>query len=406
MISIVRRVRKLIFAVTIVLLGTDLSQAEPVYQTDWIRQFDEQDARSVFVNANGEVLVGTGTSLRKYTTSGDLISTLSIQVPSSSIAQDVDGNIYVCGRSNGTWVRPSAGQTDVVFSKLDPSGNVLWMHQWGDANADGCAKVVVHPTAGVFTSSYGGLNIVSVRRFDAAGNENWVRQPTNMREGDGLAVDTVGNVYVAGYGIDAISEPALIAKLNLNGQQDLSVTLNSPERDVANAVEVDAQGNIFVTGAAGARLGASYGGGDDIFAAKIGADGTPIWISQLGTGFARFEYGRDIAVNSKGEVFVVGERTTATRRNGIVAKFGVDGVLLWTTDIASPEDDYIFSIAVDAHDNIFIAGDTRGSLGGPYIAGWDGFVAKLSPVPVPEPNSIWLAIGATAILWLRGRRRV
>src|SRR5690606_32348932 len=52
------------------------------------------------------------------------------------VAVDSLGNIYVIGETQGNLVGPSAGFLDVMLSKFDPDGNLLWHYQVGSTASD------------------------------------------------------------------------------------------------------------------------------------------------------------------------------------------------------------------------------------------------------------------------------
>jgi hypothetical protein len=393
------------------MLSPALCFSQDFYEVEWIRQFDEQDARSVMFGPTGSILVGTGSSLRTYNTSGDLQSVISTPVPTMSMVLDDDGNIYACGRSRDPWVRPSAGQSDSVFTKLDPQGNILWMRQWGGTYADGCRNVVIDPFGDILTSGYENSKTF-VRKFDSAGNQLWLSNPTGSNDGAGLAVDSLGNAVVTGYGNAPYSQTATISNLRSNGSSNWNRQLDSVDYDYANAAVFDADGSVYVTGATAGVLGESHGLGYDVFVAKFDADGNQQWISQLGAGFFHFETGRDILLAPNGDILVVGETTSASDLDNIfIAKLSSSGELLWTSRQLpvlpkTSQYDLGFAIAMDELENLYVVGDTRGSLGGPNAGEWDGFLMKLAPTAVPEPRTGIVLLIAAAFGWAACHKRM
>ena len=104
------------------------------------------------------------------------------------------------------------------------------------------------------------------------------------------------------------------------------------------------------------------------------------WISQFGT--TDQDHGRDVAVDTAGNAYVVGDTMgslnglSAGASDGFLARFDESGTLLWTRQIGTSASDYATAVAVDGAGNAYICGDTYGNLGGPLVAANDVFLAK------------------------------
>jgi hypothetical protein len=61
-----------------------------------------------------------------------------------------------------------------------------------------------------------------------------------------------------------------------------------------------------------------------------------------------------------------------------VAKYGAAGHLLWTRQLGSGDIDTAYGVATDATGNVYLTGETWGSLGGPNRGFADSWVAKYS----------------------------
>lgn len=110
-------------------------------------------------------------------------------------------------------------------------------------------------------------------------------------------------------------------------------------------------------------------------------------------GSSVYDYGRSVATDASGNVYVAGEATatwgTPIRAYGgngdvVVVKFNASGVRQWHTFLGSPSstDDYP-SITTDNTGNIYVRGTSSNSWGSPMNAhsgggGQDAFLAKLS----------------------------
>ena len=180
--------------------------------------------------------------------------------------------------------------------------------------------------------------------------------------------------------------------------------------DYAEDIAVDAAGYAYVTGytesseatfpvTVGPDL--TYNGNDDVFVAKVRADGTGLVYAGYIGGIGD-EEGNAIAVDAAGNAYVAGETYSShtsfpvtggpdTTYNGsgdaFVAKVSADGTgLVYCGYIGGNDEDRGYGIAVDSAGNVYVGGVTYSSqatfpvTGGPdltYNGGWDGFVAKV-----------------------------
>jgi hypothetical protein len=173
--------------------------------------------------------------------------------------------------------------------------------------------------------------------------------------------------------------------------------------DEGNAIAADAAGNLYVTGrtesAAWASAGAydpSYNGSYDAFAAKLNSGGNLLWCTYLGG--EGYDAGYGIAVDGAGSAYVTGETASASwatagafdttlggTRDVFVAKLASDGAsLAYCTYLGGASQDLGQAVAVDAGGSAYVTGytDSTGwATGGAYDTTHNGnrdaFVGRL-----------------------------
>jgi hypothetical protein len=283
----------------------------------------------------------------------------------SDIAVDSSGNIYVAGSSSASWGSPKRAYTsgtDTFVAKLNSSGNLLWNTFLGGSGDDG---------------------------------------------GGDIAVDSSGNIYVTGSSAATWGSPlraytkdydAFVARLNSSGSLVWNTFLGGNGWDVGVGIDVDGNGNIYVTGSSYPSWGSPkrpYGGSGDAFAAKLNTSGDLLWNTFLGGSGE--DIGSGIAVDWSGNVYMAGlsdatwgspVRDYTSGRDAFVTKLNTSGDLLWNTFLGGSGTDHGSSIAVDDSGSIYVVGISYGTWSSPkraYTSGFDAFAAKLNS----SGNLLW-----------------
>lgn len=248
---------------------------------------------------------------------------------------------------------------------------------------------------------------------------------------DALAMDTAGNVVVAGLTASddfptttgahdtsyAAPGDVFLTKLSPTGAILWSTYLGGSGDDSAGGVAINATGDIFVTGTttsadfpASGAFGATIGGGtcgvstcSDAFVAKLTASGGLVWSAFLGG--SGHDQGLAIAVDEDGNALVTGQtRSTNFPSTGgfdtthgggtcfsspcsdaFVTKVSGAGALLWSTFLGGGGADAGNGIAVDGARNAVVVGTARsndfpttGGIDATLGGTEDAFVTKLS----------------------------
>jgi len=315
-----------------------------------------------------------------------------------AIAVDAHGNAYIAGNttsgSNGSTsfpVTPGAVQPtirssgDGFVAKLNPAGSAL-----------------------VYSTYLGG----------SGGTQAW-----------GIAVDALSNAYVTGStssidfpttagafqsafaGGGGFFRDAFVTKLDPYGSALVySTYLGGSGDDLSSGIAVDAHGNAYVTGYTNssnfpttprAVQLASAGGPFDAFVTKLNSLGSAlVYSTYLGGG--DYDIGYGIAVDAGGKAYVTGRTLSSnfpttpcaaqsTFGGGLfdafVAKLDRSGTrLLYSTYLGGGDADAGTGIAVDASDNIYVAGyttstnfpTTADTFQSPFAGTSDAFVAKIA----------------------------
>src|SRR6266851_3743736 len=316
-------------------VGTGDDYATVKYDSDgnevWVARYDgpahwDDTGRAVAVDSEGNVYVtggsyGLGTledyATIKYDRDGTplWVERYSGGLPpgggATRIRLDKEGNVYVTG---GVWMGPPR-YSDIGTLKYNSQGQLLWAAFY---NGPGSANDVAHDlrvdsegyvyvTGGSQWLTTLAMNYVTIK-YDSEGNEVWVvlyDGPAHVNDvAYALAVDVEGNVYVTGgsYGLGTGADYATI-KYDRDGNELWVSRYDGPAHrdDVGSALVLDSESNVYVTGW-------SYGIGTELDYAtvKYDGDGNEVWVTRYDGPAHQNDSARAMAIDPKGNVYVTG----------------------------------------------------------------------------------------------------
>ncbi len=210
---------------------------------------------------------------------------------------------------------------------------------------------------------------------------------------NGVAVDSSGNVYVVGYtsgGLDGntLTGPydSFVTMYDSYGNKVRTKQLGvSGKYTVANGVAVDPSGNVYVVGYTNGGLdGNTLTGTYDCFVTMYDSSGNKVRTKQLGVS-GKYTVARGVAVDSSGNVYVVGSTTGGLDGNTLtgtydlfVTMYDSSGNKVRTKQLGvSGKYTVANGVAVDPSGNVYVVGSTTGGLEGNTLTGTtDFFVTK------------------------------
>ena len=194
-----------------------------------------------------------------------------------------------------------------------------------------------------------------------------------------LAGNGVANQYTTANGFTTIT--------NLNVTQ-----FGTSSSDSINSIYIDQSDNIYVTGGvSGSFSGNTSAGNYDSYVAKYNSSMSLQWVNQFGvSGTAsngEDEYGKDLVVDSSGNVYVTGNTTgnlnsvsAVGNIDTYVVKLNSSGSTVWTKIIGSSAYDRAGGITINSSGAIIVNGSAQGNINGvtqTSSCGEDLFVIKM-----------------------------
>jgi|GEM_PF-2457643 len=326
----------------------------------------------------------------------------------SAIESDSNGNLYVTGHTRSSDFPVSVGAAQTVYG--------------GGGRDAFAAKLSADGTTIIWCTYIGGTDT------------------TNGDAGSAIAIDGEGAVYITGltmssdfptttgaydltYGGGSQNGDAFVVKISSDGSTFLYGTyLGGPDDDWGRGIDVDSQGDIYVTGltnggfpTTSGAYDVTYNGGTggvgDVFFVKLSPDGAGAADLLYGTyiGGMLAESGNAILADGSGIAHIAGFAmsffpvTPGAFQTSLGGAFGDgDGFILKIAPLGGGTSDLIYStyfggtgidaataIDIDGEGTIYHAGTTASSTGFPISAGayqtthgggtYDAYVSKLNP---------------------------
>jgi beta-propeller repeat-containing protein len=384
---------------------------------------------------NGGPATGNTAYLRKYNSTGTPIWTqlagpLEVNSFSVAVAADAVGNSYAAGETDSSIGGPNAGLTDYFLRKYDSTGASVWTQQGGSLSYDVPKDAAVDTLGNLYLVGYTGYELAGpgswqgaydafLVKYDPLGNKLWSRQfgSPDIDIARGVALDGLGNVYIAGDTDGSLAAPfgggsldAFVAKYDQNGNAIWKRQINAPSREAARDIAADALGNVYVAGFTDGSPGGPNAGAEDIVVYHYDAAGNLTWTRQTGTSEQDISFGA--ATDGLGNVYLSGVTggnlfgTSAGAYDAVALKYRSNGTLDWGYQVGSSADEFGGNIASDGFGNVYLSGVTQGNIAGPVTGGEDSFVVKLYDTTlVPEPATAAQLCLLALSAFCRPRRR-
>jgi len=315
-----------------------------------------------------------------------------------SLAVDSAHNSIISGYFSGTaafgdTTLTSAGSWDIFVAKYNSNGSLLWVQQaggtsgdigWGTA-VDGTYNSIVtgwfEGTAifGDTTLTSAGESDIFVAKCDASGNWLWAVQAGGIGEdrGWGITMDGTGKTIVTGsfsgtatFGDTMLTSAGesdiFLAKYDSSGNLLWVQQAGGTGEDWGGGIAVDGESNSVISGffsdtATFGDTTLNSAGDWDISLAKYSVNGNLLWVQQaggtsddMGTGVVLDDDGNSIVTGYFSDTATFGDTTLicAGIRDIFVAKCDNNGNWLWTVQAGGMGEDVGAGIVINGSSTV------------------------------------------------------
>jgi len=418
-----------------------------------------QRGNGIFTYGEGKTAQGTSDNtnvvLVKYASNGvaQWAKTVSSEKNAGScftaVAVDKNGYVYAAGYQNGSgtftystgvFAQGNSSGEGVVLVKYDSNGTALWAKTISAGNDNSHFNAVAVDSSGnVYAAGYqygsgtytystgvsaqaqGDVSIrnnVVLVKYDSNGMAQWAKTVSAGSDNslfNAVAVDSLGNVYAAGYqygsgtftystGVSAqgavSNKNVVLVKYDSSGMAQWAKTVNAVEASSSlnesqfNAVAVDSSGNVYAAGyqyygsgtytySTGVSAQGAVSNNNNVVLVKYNSSGTAQWAKtvsafSVGSGGSGFNA---VAVDSSGNVYAAGyqngrgftystgvsaQGSISSINNVVLVKYDSSGMAQWAkvnAGNASSSLNYSMfnAVTVDSSSNVYAAGYQHGS---------------------------------------------
>jgi len=303
------------------------------------------------------------------------------------IIRDGIGNYYL----GGSTVNPGTDR-DFLVVKTDVLGNTIWAIQLDGSGqaADEVTGLALTPTGDLVATGISKGDNTSddfwTIKMDFAGDTLWTRRYDYIGEYDqpnALAVDAEGNVVVTGLsdgdGGAGENDDYLTLKYDANGTLLWARRFNGFGDGIDRAVDIatNSAGQVFVTGRS------DNGQNDDYVTICYTASGNQQWIKYDDRGDR--DRATALTLDPSGNLLITGQSNNGDNDDFWILKYTPNGIPLWQKAYDFVDDDRALAIATDASGNVFVTGQSDQNFNA--TRNWDIATVGFSS----NGNPLWVA---------------
>ncbi len=295
-----------------------------------------------------------------------------------AVAVDSAGNSYVAASTYSYGVG-SPMCPAIVILKYSSLGTLMWQELWTNVNNIFPHGIAVDSSSNVYVAGgvdsqtcvgYSGQQDALLIKIDSQGVLQWQKSliyANGYPVFNSVAADSFGNVYAAGtiqWSHGAGQTDILIAKFNATtGDMQWAKTWGGSLYDTGNGIALDSSGNVFVVGLTNS-FGAS---GVNTVLLSLSPSANIRFQKIIGNGN---ETGNAVALDNAGDIYVSGFTNSRGSNDMLLLRANSSGGLNWERSWGgSNGTDIGYGVVVDSSGNLALVGSTNSYGAGGFCGG-------------------------------------
>jgi hypothetical protein len=284
---------------------------------------------------------------------------------SYSIERTFEGGYIAVGYTESY----GAGQKDVLITKTDALGKIVWSKAYGGSKDDVGWKVATTSDSGYIvvgtTNSFNSNNEDALMfKINSAGTVQWTKTFASDSAEDAYNITRSffgSSFYVTGYiKNDSTGSDAFVAKINNAGVVRWYRKFGTKGNEEAYGISEDTRGNVIVCGVTNYDSITNGGtttssGTSDAFVAKLDSNGTVRWIKAYGTPYDDVLW--DVKVDKNAYILAGWSKGNATGDNDVMfVSLDTGGGINVVSGIGTFGDDRAFDVVVKTGSKYTVVG--------------------------------------------------
>ncbi|MFX1256815.1 MAG: SBBP repeat-containing protein, partial [Promethearchaeota archaeon] len=252
------------------------------------------------------------------------------------------------------------------------TGNIFiayeWNRTWDGQNMDFAYDVAIDSFNDIYivgvVNFVGSDEDVAIVKYNSLGEFQWYRiwDGGTSVEANGICINKYDEIFITGeistYISGIFDDDLFILKYDRWGSLKWTRIWGGSgyKDDYGLDIASDSAGNIYVVGGT-----YSYGeGNNDMVIINYDRNGSFKWMKTYGTAY--FDWAISISIDSSNNIYVVGTIDTPSYdHNMCILKYDITGTLLWDSSWGLEDNDYGTGVAVDSNGNIYVVGEGGGA---------------------------------------------
>ncbi|MFX1321180.1 MAG: SBBP repeat-containing protein [Promethearchaeota archaeon] len=247
-------------------------------------------------------------------------------------------------------------------SSIDNSITLEWNYTWGGIENEVGRGIALDSLGNIYITGYyptieglGPSLAIFLAKFNNLGQFQWNR--TFNQQGDDIAysitIDSGNNIYVGGTSEDNGDNDLIIIKYNNLGDYLGNITWDNGPNDVCVGIALDSAENIYATGYS---FNMSNEFDSDLILIKFDNLGNVQYNYTWGRN--REDFGSRIVLDSSNNIYLTGQYARSSGTDICLLKYNNLGVFQWNRTLDKNNFEYGTGIALDSSENVYVSGIT------------------------------------------------